>query len=123
MKEPNEYGFNSQTKKPRVTCNVCHQKRTDREEALKLRKLALRRENQAQLALQYEAQSITPEESDEELYGRVIINLPLTSEMNTEEQAGLARYTNGQPEDEPAPENTPEPPEPEDLSMFLTMDF
>jgi DNA-directed RNA polymerase subunit RPC12/RpoP len=121
-KEPNEYGFNSQTKTLRVTCNVCHQKRTDREDILKKKQQALRREFEAQEALRYRA----PVTSDEEPHTPMIINLP--NYDTTTEEHGLpsslpANYYHGEPEPEPAPEITPEPSESEDLSMFLTMDF
>ena len=37
-KEPWEYGYNHQTKTKRVTCNVCHQKRTEGKAKLKERR-------------------------------------------------------------------------------------
>jgi hypothetical protein len=38
-KEPGEFGHNSQTGKLRVTCNTCHQKRTEREAKLRTSRL------------------------------------------------------------------------------------
>ncbi len=35
MKEPDDFGYNNQTKTKRVTCNVCHRKRSERKDALK----------------------------------------------------------------------------------------
>mgnify|MGYP002811282503 CR=1 FL=1 len=34
-KEPDEFGYNNQTKTKRVTCNVCHRKKSERAKALK----------------------------------------------------------------------------------------
>ncbi len=38
-KEPGEFGHNSQTGKLRVTCNTCHQKRSEREAKLRTSRL------------------------------------------------------------------------------------
>jgi hypothetical protein len=169
-KEPNEYGYNSQTRTLRVTCNICHQKRTDREDALKLRKQALRLQIQEQQTLSYTASDTTEEEEV-----RGIIHLPLvTSEEEPvcenacsnrlecvrvcaryschHQQCILTHHVLGRciacgcstlrydneiwisstgvsssgaaiPEVTPEPDCEPEPDEPVDLSMFLTMDF
>ena len=37
-KEPDDFGYNNQTKTKRVTCNVCHQKRTEGKAKLKERR-------------------------------------------------------------------------------------
>ena len=167
IKEPNEYGFNSQTRKPRVTCNVCHQKRTEREDSLKLRKRALRLHIQEQEALIYTSPDTTEEE---EVRGIVHFPLGTSEEEPVCENACsnrlecvrvCARYTcphrqcilthhaigrciacgcsalrydheifisrpGASSSGAAIPEVTPEPegePEPEDLSMFLTLDF
>jgi hypothetical protein len=65
-KEPGEYGFNNQTKTKRVTCNTCHQKRTERED-YRLRDTRLR----AEAALMPPP---APETTEEE--PRVIVYLP-----------------------------------------------
>ena len=82
VKEPFEYGDNHQTKTKRVTCNVCHQKRTEGKAKLKERR------SEAAAAAAAEVYYETPEvdhtmtpstEEEEEQESRVIFYMPLAT--------------------------------------------
>ncbi len=82
MKEPFEYGYNHQTRTKRVTCNVCHQKRTEGKAKLKERR------SEAAAAAAAEVYYETPEvdhtmtpstEEEVEEPARVIFYMPLAT--------------------------------------------
>jgi DNA-directed RNA polymerase subunit RPC12/RpoP len=82
-KEPDDFGYNNQTKTKRVTCNDCHQKRTEGKAKLKER-----RSEAAAAAASAEAYYETPEvdhtmtpstEEEEEQGSRVIFYMPLAT--------------------------------------------
>ncbi len=82
-KEPDDFGYNNQTKTKRVTCNDCHQKRTEGKAKLKER-----RSEAAAAAAAAEVYYETPEvdhtmtpstEEEEEQESRVIFYMPLAT--------------------------------------------
>ncbi len=83
-KEPWEYGHNHQTKTKRVTCNVCHQKRTEGKAKLKERRTQAQAQAQTQAEAYYETPEVdhtmTPStEEEEEQESRVIFYIPLAT--------------------------------------------
>ena len=81
-KEPDDFGYNNQTKTKRVTCNDCHQKRTEGKAKLKERR------SEAAAAAAAEVYYETPEvdhtmtpstEEEEEQESRVIFYMPLAT--------------------------------------------
>ncbi len=77
-KEPDEFGYNTQTKTKRVTCNVCHGKRSERAATLR----ASRLETQSNVYFPTpEVVHILSDTTEEEAPPRVVFHIPLgTSE-------------------------------------------
>ena len=77
-KEPDEFGYNTQTKTKRVTCNVCHGKRSERAATLRTSRL----ETQSNVYFPTpEVVHILSDTTEEEAPPRVVFHIPLgTSE-------------------------------------------
>ncbi len=68
-KEPNEFGYNNQTKTKRVTCNVCHLRRSERAKALK----------ESRALAQAATQHIMGDTATEEEETRIVAYIPLAT--------------------------------------------